>query len=644
MASGDVSTLICSNANLLYHLPPSLQVEKSLKKMDYILALSACVDETSSLANAILPTSHFLESWGDFQHKDDLFSVQQPVLRPLHQTRSFEDYLIALAGGDLQSHSSFYSFIQAEWAARFKNESPAGSFRKSWQACLQRGYYQKRSKNSQASLAPRSFISKAVGILPKVEAQISKSLDDHEFHVGVYYNLQVMDGSLANNAYRQELPDPVTKIVWDNYLCVLPETARKLGFKQGMLVQVTVASLNSEKTSLTLPVHLQPGLDSKTAMIALGYGRTKAGKVANHVGKNATLLGGVGSDSFLFSGMVAKIKPDGEERYHLLASTQSIYKNKTNQESKAPFTPKGFHELPYQASSQHGRPILREAAYEEVKKGKFELKPKGVPYPKKQDLTKKWDYKETKWHMVVDLNLCNGCGACVTSCNTENNIPMVGKKEVSVGREMHWMRIDRYFDGDETAPNLAHQPMLCQHCENAPCENVCPVAATTHNQEGLNVMTYNRCIGTRYCANNCPYKVRRFNWFENWHAWGGAHRELRSPQQLALNPDVSVRSRGVMEKCTFCIQRIASVRHANKVKGQDVFTDGQVVTACQEVCPTNAISFGNIVDSKSEVARLKTQDKRAYQVLDFLGVKPQVTYLAKVRNKKKSQQLNKAKH
>jgi molybdopterin-containing oxidoreductase family iron-sulfur binding subunit len=232
---------------------------------------------------------------------------------------------------------------------------------------------------------------------------------------------------------------------------------------------------------------------------------------------------------------------------------------------------------------------------------------------------------------VIDLNLCTGCGACVTSCNIENNIPTVGPEEVAKGREMHWMRIDRYYSGDERNPEVVHQPMLCQHCENAPCENVCPFAATSHSDEGLNVMVYNRCVGTRYCANNCPYKVRRFNWFENWDYMEGAVRKLRDPQQLALNPDVTVRRRGVIEKCSFCIQRLNKAKLDAKIKGLKRVVDGSVKTACQEVCPANAIYFGDINDPNSEVSRL-VKNGRGYKVLDFLGVNPSITYLAKVRN------------
>ena len=633
LAAGKVKTLIFSNANLLYHLPPALKVKEALKAKEgpkYILSLNDRIDETGRLAHAILPTSHFLESWGDSQILKNLGSVQQPLIRPLYQTHSFEDRLIQLAGGSLNSHSTFYDFLKARWRSKLR-----GNFKSSWVRVLKQGYHSASNSVLNAKSAPsRRFLSSSLEKLPRfTKGSWDRAKGEgSKLYLGLYYNTQVGDGSLANNAYRQELPEPVTKLVWDNYLCLLPETARSMGLRQGSLVEITNSN---SKEKLKVPVHLQPGLHPEAALLALGYGRSSVGKIAKGLGQNAMKLVSTGSDSFAFSAYLIEIKDTGKS--YELASTQAIYGHKRAKEEKAFFTPKGMHELPYRGSSQHGRPILRETGFQEFESGKFKLKPEGVKYPKKQELTKAWNYEDTRWHMLIDLNSCTGCGACVTSCNSENNIPMVGKDEVKVGREMHWLRIDRYFEGEEENPKLAHQPMLCQHCENAPCENVCPVAATTHNSEGLNVMTYNRCIGTRYCANNCPYKVRRFNWFENWHYWEGFRQEHRSPQHLALNPNVTVRSRGVMEKCTFCVQRIAAARQDSKVKKEKQIPDGAVQTACQEVCPTQAITFGNILDPKSEVSKLKEKEKRGYGVLDFLGVKPQVTYLAKVRNKREQE-------
>ncbi len=633
LASGKIETLIFSNANIVYHLPNHLQVREALLKgPKYILSLNDRIDETSRFANAILPTSHYLEAWGDSKIFENISSIQQPIIRPLHSTLSFEDRLFQLADGDLEGSKTFYEFLISRW-----NKSlGTTSFKKKWNEILKQGYYSEKSIYTSSVAPSRKFNNTTIDSLPRFREDLWSKASENKLYLGLCYNLQVRDGSLANNAYRQELPDPVTKVVWDNYVSILPNTARSLGLKQGSLVRVQ--SAKSDR-SLELPVHLQPGLHPQTAIIALGYGRNSAGKIANGVGKNANTFIHSGSDSFVFSATLVELKDT--KNFYKLATTQSIYQHKFDKEQKAFFTPKNLLELPYGSSSQHNRPILREVTFKELKTGKFELKPEGVEYPKKQELIKEWEYKDTKWHMVVDLNSCTGCGACVTSCNTENNIPMVGKSQVEVGREMHWIRVDRYFDGDEENPTVGHQPMLCQHCDNAPCENVCPVAATTHNSEGLNTMTYNRCIGTRYCSNNCPYKVRRFNWYENWYYWEGAKRESKGEQHLALNPDVTVRSRGVMEKCTFCVQRISSARQDAHVAGLKNIKDGVVKTACQEVCPTHAITFGNIVDPKSEVAKHR-EDDRSYQVLDFLNVKPSVTYLAKVRNMEPEEALKKS--
>ena len=639
LASGKVKTLIFSDANLVYHLPPKLNLEQVLMKgPEYILSLNDRIDETSRLAHAVLATNHYLESWGDSQLLSSLSSIQQPVIRPLHKTRSFEDRLIQLAGGELDGHKTFYEFLKSRWQNKLKGDSR--NFKKSWINCLQRGYYaEKKEPLSATKSSSRSFITSSLKRLAvfKHDNWNKVGPKDKKFYLGLYYNLQVGDGNLANNAYRQELPEPVTKIVWDNYVCLLPETARGLGLMQGSLVKIKNIS---SKQSVTLPVHLQPGLHPQSALIPLGYGRTAAGKIANQVGQNANKLHSIGSDSITFSGSIVELIQSPSKEVYDLASTQVIYRNSSNTEEKAFFTPNNFHELPYRGSSQYGRPIIRESTFNEFKSGNFEMRPPAIKYPKKQELSEEWKYEGTRWHMLIDLNLCTGCGSCVTSCNSENNIPMVGKEEVKAGREMHWIRIDRYFSGEEDKPELAHQPMLCQHCENAPCENVCPVSATTHNSEGLNTMTYNRCIGTRYCANNCPYKVRRFNWFENWNYWEGFGKKSESPAHLSLNPDVTVRSRGVMEKCTFCVQRISADRQNITSNGTGnkngiANANSNLKTACQEVCPTNAITFGNILDSKSDVAKLKKRDKRGYKVLDFLGVKPQVTYLAKLRNKER---------
>ncbi|MEQ9367224.1 MAG: 4Fe-4S dicluster domain-containing protein, partial [Leptospirales bacterium] len=627
-------TVVIAGSNPVYHLPSSANAYDALGKAEYVLALTDRLDESASLANAALPVSHYLESWGDSESVAGVHGIRQPVIRPLYNTLSVEDRLIQLAGGKLGGESSFHDYVRASW----RKLAGGQNFRKFWVSALQAGYYAPGRSALKAARPARNFRAASVAKLPAF-APAAASADSKKLVLGLYYNVQVLDGTGANNAYRQELPEPVTKIVWDNYVAILPATARRLGLKQGTVVDLKTAGGGTVR----LPVHLQPGLHPEAACVALGYGRTAAGKTGNNVGQNAIALVETGSDSFALSGQTVELVKTGDRA--LLASTQTIYRKGYNDQDRynAPFTPEGAHDVPYNGSSQYtatnsdgtrfSRPIVRETNFTEYKTGKYELDPPGVVFPKGKNLMPPWDYKSNRWHMVIDLNQCTGCGSCVTSCNSENNIPMVGRDQVSKGREMHWMRIDRYFSGEEDQPLVSHQPMLCQQCENAPCENVCPVTATTHNSEGLNVMTYNRCVGTRYCANNCPYKVRRFNWYENWNYMEGLQRSLRDPQQLAMNPDVTVRTRGVMEKCTFCIQRIAVARQESRARGDKYVADGSFQTACQEVCPSQAISFGNINDPKSAVSRLKKKEAgRTYQVLDFLAVKPSITYLARVRN------------
>lgn len=610
-----IKTVLLANANLVYHLPPSLKVEEILKNADYVVSFSDRIDETGWVSKAVLPLSHYLESWGDVELVKGVLSVIQPTIRPLYDTLSFEDYLIQIAYGSLGDVENFHQFIKKEW-----NEFAKKGFTKFWIEILQAGYY--TSSKLPIPEKSREFKINALNQLPK-EPKSSSS-----FRIGLFYNVSVLDGTGANNSYRQELPDPVTKIVWTNYAAILPETARKLKLKQGSIVEI-----KTKEGTVKLPLQLQPGIHPEAILIPLGYGRTSAGNVGNNIGDNALKIASYSDGYIKLTALEPEIqnnlpfKVTGERI--VLPCTQVVYRTGRNTEHRAFFAPGSLPNAPYDGSSQYDRQLVLETTYKDYNNG-WKSPKQTIEYPENAALMPEWKYDDVRWHMVIDLNLCTGCGACVTSCNIENNIPTVGPEEVTKGREMHWLRIDRYYSGEEGNPEVVHQPMLCQHCENAPCENVCPVGATSHSDDGLNVMVYNRCIGTRYCANNCPYKVRRFNWFENWDYMEGALRKIRDPQQLALNPDVTVRRRGVIEKCTFCIQRLNRARQDAKIKGIKI-ADGSVKTACQEVCPANAIYFGNILDPESEVSQL-VKNGRGYKVLDFLGVKPSITYLAKVRN------------
>ena len=627
LRTGKVKSVILAGANPVYHLPSSLKVAEALSKVNYVLSITDRLDETALLGKAALPVSHYLESWSDVEIVKGVKSVVQPASRPIYITLCFEDYLIAIAGGSIGKASSFHDYLKAQWAPLAK-----GSFNDFWIKTMQAGFHSTDPLKGNA--VARNFNVAALQSLP-VSPDTKSGMK-----AGLYYNVQVLDGTGANNAYRQELPEPVTKAVWMNYAVILPDTARKLKLKQGSVVEVKTGS-----GSVKVPVLLQPGIHPDAILIALGYGRTASGRIGNDCGANAIELSRVGTDSLIMSGI--EIAENGlvatGDRINL-PNTQTVYRSGRNTEDRAFFAPDvpystesaDMGAAPLDGSAQYGRDLIREAAYQDYKKNPNDkslfASPRSDDYPKDASVMKGWKYEGIRWHMVIDLNACTGCGACVTSCNIENNIPMVGPDQVYLGREMHWMRIDRYYSGSEQNPSVAHQPMLCQHCENAPCENVCPVGATTHDDEGLNVMSYNRCVGTRYCANNCPYKVRRFNWFENWDYMEGLVRDLRDPQQLGLNPDVTVRRRGVVEKCSFCIQRLNRARQDMKVKGLSRIVDGSVQTACQEVCPSDAISFGDINDKDSRVHHLAA-DARGYKALEFLGTKPSVTYLSKVKNK-----------
>jgi len=411
------------------------------------------------------------------------------------------------------------------------------------------------------------------------------------------------DGSYANNGWLQELPDPISKIVWDNYASISPKTARSLNIDNNDMVEVTLP-----QGSVTVPVFLQPGQADDFISLSLGYGRTHAGPVGSNVGVNANQV-------------LSKLSFTGSRVFSgaTITKTANTYELVSTQE---------HHSLDdeFTKDLHLKRKIIREgtlAAYDKNSNFLHEEKTELL------NITKEVEYKGVKWAMAIDMNKCIGCNVCVAGCNVENNIPVVGKEQTAKGRAMQWIRIDRYYSGTDADPSLSHQPMLCQHCDNAPCENVCPVVATSHSPDGLNQMIYNRCVGTKYCSNNCPYKVRRFNFF-NWrNSFADGYYE-QQPVSLVHNPEVTVRSRGVMEKCTFCIQRIMEARQHAIEQGREL-KGSDVKTACQEACPATAIVFGDMNDSNSEVSKYRTHTL-GYHVLEETNVRPNVTYLAKLRN------------
>ncbi len=429
---------------------------------------------------------------------------------------------------------------------------------------------------------------------------ISKSNNKtDEYLVHLQKSYYIGDGKFAGNGWLQETPHPVTKVTWDNFASLSPATAKLLSVDMNDLVEVT-----SGDTKLKLPVIVQPGMADKLVAVELGYGREVISDAGKNIGTNANIL--LNGKGYIINS-VSVNKSDGN---YNLASTQEHH-------SLDEDFVKDFHRK---------RKIIQEGTIEEYKKDKnFLAKYKYENF----NITQGPEYNDLKWGMAIDLNKCISCGICVTACNVENNIPVVGKDQVLKGREMQWMRLDRYYSGTPDEPIVSNQPMLCQHCDNAPCENVCPVNATNHSTDGLNQMAYNRCVGTRYCANNCPYKVRRFNFFNFRDHFADAYYQ-NDLSSLAHNPEVTVRSRGVMEKCTFCIQRIMEVRE-DAIREKKPLKGDMVTTACQQACPTDAIVFGDSNDKESKIHKYRNHEL-GYHVLEVLNVRPNVTYIAKLRN------------
>jgi MoCo/4Fe-4S cofactor protein with predicted Tat translocation signal len=628
--AGSVAAVIFYNCNPVYDHPMGETLASGLKKVGVKIATSYKEDETASLTDFLAPDHHYLEAWNDAEPKKNHFSLAQPAITPIFKSRAAQESLMIWAG---ETNVDYFEFVKNNWRARFYK---GGNFQAWWDKCLYDGVLELPVESSSVSFAG--------DVAAAASAIASNYKAGSGFELVVYENGTVGNGSQANNPLLQELPDPITKAVWDHYVTISPKDAADINFKEAKTV---FANITANGKTVKLPALVQPGQAQGTIGIPLGYGRTKAGKVADNIGANAYPFATMVNGSVNFSGVAATVELTNE-RYQI-ATTQ------THQTFMGRQT------------------VVQETVLSDFqrKDWKREYAPKVSTWkdpehkvaPGTLSLWKGHDYKNHHWGMAIDLNTCIGCGACVVACNVENNVSMVGRDEVINRREMHWLRIDRYYSSDAPAddwrgaenaadnPEVVFQPMLCQHCNNAPCETVCPVAATTHSSEGLNQMTYNRCIGTRYCANNCPYKVRRFNWFK-YH--DNSQFETVNPAmntdlgKMVLNPDVTVRSRGVMEKCSFCVQRIQNGKLGAK-KERRPLKDGEVVTACQAACSTGAIVFGDVNDAESKISKLlqitpanpdkpygvdkTTGNPRAYQVLEEIGVKPNIWYLSKVRNK-----------
>lgn len=589
LKAGKYGVVIHWDSNPVYHLA-ALGYADALAKAPVSVLLSTHQNETGVKSTYALPIHHDLESWGDYQAQAATRTLQQPVVAPIHDSRQAEGLLLAWAKGAKYSETLYLDYLKQAWQAVHTQVKPLTDFANFWNLALHDGFVNASAKAAGVG----SFKADAL-------AKIAEHKAGTDFVVSLSPGYATGDGQFANIGWLQEIPHPVSKVVWDNYAAISVATAKELGVKTDDLVSVQVGN-----ATVTLPVLEQPGMADKVIAVEMGYGRTEAGTIGSKIGVDVTPLMALGSDSpWIVKASVSKAAGS----YHLVSSQLHHSFN-----------------VPREQDLHFSRGIVHEANYLEYQKDPHSAAFHGH---KPFNIFKAHEYEGIKWGMAIDMNKCNGCNACIVACNVENNVPVVGADQVNRGREMHWMRLDRYYSGTPEEPKVSLQMMLCQHCDNAPCEIVCPVNATNHSPDGLNQMAYNRCVGTRYCSNNCPYKVRRFNFFDYRDRFASAYYR-KETFHLMHNPEVTVRSRGVMEKCSFCVQRIMwarqeAIREKRELKGSDV------TVACQEVCPSQAIYFGDSNDPESAVSKLR-KHVTGYHVLEELNARPNVTYVAKLRN------------
>ena len=569
LGAGRVRTLLILGGNPVFTAPPDLRFPEALGKAPRRVHLSLENDETSDQCHWHVPEAHFLEAWSDARAFDGTATIVQPLIAPLYGGRSAHEVLAALSA---DPERSGYEIVRDTWRGRLGPD-----FEEAWRRALHDG------------VIPGTASPKTPGAASGMPAEVSASEPAPDsLEITFRADPTIHDGRFANNGWLQELPKPITKVTWDNVAAVSPATASRLAVANGDVVSLAVGSLR-----VRAPIWIVPGHPDGSIGVTLGYGRTKAGNLGTGAGFDAY---SIRPASALWQAGVAVAKTG--ERYPVAVTQPS--------------------------QSMEGRPLARSAAVEEIRKEPGLIHEMGEEPGPGLSLYPPHPSHTYAWGMAIDLSSCVGCNACVVACNAENNVPVVGKDQVVRGREMQWLRIDHYADGDPANPSHAFQPVACVHCENAPCELVCPTAATVHSAEGLNDMVYNRCVGTKYCQNNCPYKVRRFNFYHY-------STQYRAPSMRMLaNPDVTIRWRGVMEKCTYCVQRINEGKIRSELENRRVH-DGDVVTACQQACPAEAITFGDLADPESRVSKLRGSPL-SYGLLSDLGTRPRTEYLAAVRN------------
>jgi Fe-S-cluster-containing dehydrogenase component len=572
------------NVNPLYDYYDPARFLSGLKNTVLSVNMSCSLNETVGKGKYECPVPHYLESWDDAEIIPGQLTLGQPCINPLFNTRPFQESLLKWSGNT----SSWHDYIMANWDKEYFPESGKPNFRTFWNECLGNGVF----RYKYPEIKPAKYSSE--GLAGAIRSAENKETAVYE--IVLAESVSIGTGMHSNNPWLMELPDPVSKHCWENVASISPADAEKLAIQTGHLIDIG--------KGLILPAFIQPGQAEGTVSVALGYGHTNSGPVSDKIGVNAYLAISISGGNRIYGYTAEKIT--NTQKLSELALTQVHY-------------------------SMEGRPIVRETVLSRYK----EDPSSGNEINKEFESTHKTLYPERKydgfhWGMAIDLNACIGCNSCVIACQAENNIPVVGKDEVRRRRIMHWIKIDRYYSDSPDDPKVYFQPLTCQHCDNAPCENVCPVSATNHSSEGLNQMTYNRCVGTKYCINNCPYRVRRFNWYRYTNNKAFDFNTASDLGKMVLNPDVTVRERGVVEKCSFCVQRIQEKKLQAKLENR-ILEDNEIKTACMQSCPAGAIVFGNLNDKNSKVSLLLA-DSRRYHLLEELHTLPSVGYLTKVWN------------
>jgi molybdopterin-containing oxidoreductase family iron-sulfur binding subunit len=600
MTQGQISALFFTETNPVFSTPPSAHFARAMHNVPLTVAFSSYMDETTAQASLVFPIHTPLESWGDYEPGAGIYGLMQPAMQPVFKTTKMLGDILLNLSNQLSKKTStseqpFYEYVKKRWQTLHRQLGVQTNFDEWWtEARANGGVFNVRPRGEPSR--PIRWVGSATTVGPVIEG-LRRTQEPGEFQLVTYPSLAHYDGRGANRPWLQELPDPITQITWENWVEIHPEDAKKLDVERGDLVQLT-----TRYGTVELPAYVYAGVRPGTVAVPIGQGHTDYGRYAKGNGANiCSILPDLPlpfSGGMQWSGVAVRVVPKGS-RIDFADVAGSDY--------------------------LHGRNIVQVVTVEELlSNSNPETKERKQPsvYPEHE-------HPDYRWGMTIDLDKCTGCSACVTACSAENNVPVVGKQQVQLGRELSWIRIERYFDdppGDSSkpyAPNAKFMPMLCQHCDNAPCEPVCPVYAAYHTPEGLNAQVYNRCVGTRYCSNNCPYKVRRFNWFDY---------EWPEPLNWQLNPDVTVRTKGVMEKCTFCVQRIVEAKNRAKQEGRKV-QDGEILTACQQACPTQAIVFGDLKNPESAANQLRAKNRsRGYRVLEELNTQPAVTYLKEIKS------------